>query len=455
MTATRTRFTLAGIVLALATGVLLERPLAFQTMRIDSWWVRHMAVADQPIADLEPGTPHHPPIELTRAANTDHQYTFQRYDNDKPLPAIRGAFQPPAEASVVPVSNARQLLRALREARPGTVIEPAPGDYFLQQRAIALAQAGTAVAPIYLRPQRFGEVTLYLNTREGFNVSAPFWVFENLRIRGNCPRHQDCEHALHVVGKAKAFTLRNSEVTDFNAPLKVNLGRYRDGSVSYPDFGLLEYNVFRNPSPRRTNGPVTLLNINAADGWTVRHNLIADFAKLGGDRVSYGAFMKSNSHDGLFEYNVVVCENALPADEGLRIGLSFGGGGSSVSACRQGDCRREHSNGTMRGNLIAHCSRDVGIYLNRASNSTIAHNLLYNTAGIDVRFASTSAHLSHNLVAGRLSRRDGGTATSHGDRYFPHCTGAGLLPCALARNIKPAALPTLFSSANDALSIED
>ena len=119
------------------------------------------------------------------------------------------------------------------------------------------------------------------------------------------------------------YLIRNNEMIDFNAPLKVN-GLFRGETDRFPDHGLVHNNTVHNIRVRETSNPVSLLNLNAGDGWVVSPNFIADFAKGGGNRVSYAAFMKSNSRNGVFERNLVVCHWRLQPQGGVRIGLSFG-----------------------------------------------------------------------------------------------------------------------------------
>jgi len=159
---------------------------------------------------------------------------------------------------------------------------------------------------------------------------------------------------------------------------------------------------------------VTKIDVVGGRRWIVRANLIHDFEKGGGDSISYAAFLKGNSRDGLFERNLVICERDFSG--GVRLGLSFGGGGTSPgSICESGTCTPEHQNGIMRNNIIVNCPADVGIYLNAATNSRIQHNTLYNTTGIDVRFPASTADLRNNLMSGLIDDRDGGTFTSAGD----------------------------------------
>ena len=69
------------------------------------------------------------------------------------------------------------------------------------------------------------------------------------------------------------------------------------------------------------------------------------------------------------------------------------------------------------------CPKDVGIYLNRSKNTRIVNNGIFNTAGIDVRFQSSSAHIVNNVMDGRVRQRNGGRAKHEnnlmlGDRMF-------------------------------------
>jgi len=320
------------------------------------------------------------------------------------------------------VGNAKELLRAIKNVAPGDVISLLPGRYHLSGRSIPITIPGSSIKPIYLRSPRLGDAILEMDTLEGFHVTAPFWVFENLEIHGSCAKDTHCEHAFHVVGKGASFTLRNSKLLDFNASIKVN-GYKDDNGGHYPDNGLLEYNLFANTRARKTENPVTLLNINSVNNWMVRANFIADFAKNGSNHTSYGAFMKGGGRDGVFERNLVICENRLSPDRGIRIGLSFGGGGTGAEFCRNGDCSSEHSNGIMRNNVILNCSRDVGIYINKGSNSQIYSNLLHNTLGIDVRFPTSSATVKNNIISGRVKARDGGIVHAQNNIIDRHCMG--------------------------------
>ncbi|MES2264604.1 MAG: chondroitinase-B domain-containing protein [Pseudomonadota bacterium] len=306
-----------------------------------------------------------------------------------------------AGGHVVPVASTEAVLRALAEANPGDVITLQPGTYRFQGRYIAVTRAGSAGAPITLRAERPGTVSLDFALGEGFHVTAPYWTFENLHIRGACERQADCNHAFHVTGKAAGFIARNNTLLDFNAHLKINS---EDGDN--PDRGLIEGNTLSNTSVRQTGEPVTPIDLVGAGGWIIRANLISDFVKGGGNQVSYGAFAKGAGSGNVFERNIVLCEQRLRGQPGQRIGLSLGGGGTGAASCRDKRCITEQDGGVIQSNLIASCS-DEGIYLNRAAASKVLHNTLLDTAGIMVRFAESSADVQGNIVDGRIRARNG------------------------------------------------
>ena len=323
------------------------------------------------------------------------------------LPRLRIGAQPvppaaePAGARLVPVASADEAIAAIQRARPGDAITFAPGTYRFDGQNIAVTQPGTAAAPIVVRARSPGSVVLDMQISEGFVVSAPYWRFESLTIKGRCADDSDCEHAFHVVGGAKHFVARNNALIDFNAHIKINGQDQR-----YPDDGTVENNTITNSHARQTDRPVTPIDLVAASNWTIRSNTITDFIKAGGDQVSYGAFAKGGGSDNRFERNVVVCEDLLRGHSGARVGLSLGGGGSTGPLCRGGACNPEQQGGRIESNLIASCSDD-GIYVNRGAVSRVADNTLIDTGGIVARFVETGAEVEGNLVDGAIRSRDG------------------------------------------------
>jgi hypothetical protein len=294
---------------------------------------------------------------------------------------------------------------AIKNAQPGDIITLLPGTYRFSV-PLAAHTGGTDQAPIALRAERPGSVIIQFDSIEGFAVSAPYWRFENLTIKGVCHDDVRCEHAFHVTGNAHHFAAVNNTISDFNAHFKINGSGHR-----FPDNGLIDHNTLVNSAPRKTTGPVTPIDLVAASGWTIRANLIADFVKAQGDRVSYGAFAKGAGAGTTFDGNVVLCEQQLQGQRGQRVGLSIGGGGTGRQYCRDGRCITEQEHGVIRDNLIAACS-DAGIYINSGADTHIVHNTLLDTGGIDVRFPESGADVIGNLVDGTIRARDGARVRS-------------------------------------------
>jgi len=332
-------------------------------------------------------------------------------------PALALGFQvrrdaaPAAQETVVDSPDA--LRAALARAEPGDTITLMPGIYRIQGRALDAARPGRAGAPVTVRALQPGSAQLEFDTAEGFRVSAPWWRFENLALRGVCANDSDCEHAFHVVGAGSHFAAVNNIVTDFNAPFKINGA---DGR--FPDDGLIEHNTLAGTRARNTVNPVVFIDLVAASRWMIRANLIRDFAKGDGDGISYGAYAKGGGEGNVFERNLVWCEAQLAGRPGQRVGLSLGGGGTGAPYCRDGRCITEQQGGAIRSNLVAGCS-DAGIYLNSAADSRVDDNTLVDTAGIEVRFPTSSARLDGNLVDGPIRSRDGGLLHLGGNRSAP------------------------------------
>ena len=299
------------------------------------------------------------------------------------------------------VSDANGAYQAFAAALAGDVITFAPGVYRFERPLVA-NRPGTSGAPVTVRAPTPGSVTLEFDTVEGVLVEAPYWRFENLVLRGVCQVDDYCEHAFHVVGRGVGFVAMNNTLLDFNAHIKVNGSR-----GMFPDRGLVQGNTLSNSRPRHTANPVTPIDLVAASGWIFRANLVTDFIKTAGDGVSYGAFAKGAGKGNVFERNIFWCEQRLRGHPGQRVGVSLGGGGTDQAYCRDGRCIVEQQDGVIRDNLIASCS-DAGIYLNSAAASAIGHNTVVDTAGVDVRYPTSSADIAGNLVEGPIRSRDGG-----------------------------------------------
>jgi parallel beta-helix repeat protein len=319
---------------------------------------------------------------------------------------------PLAAAAVIPVSDVVGLQAAIAAANPGDEIVLAAGTYQINA-SVTISRPGNPASPIRLRAATPHAALIQFNAIEGFRVAAADWQFEGLEIAGVCALDMDCEHAFHILANGDRTVLRNNRVRDFNAPVKGNgepIGPC--GAFVFADDVLIEGNRLYATRARNTDRPVAFIDVVGGRRWVVRGNLIFDFQKLLGDGISYAAFLKGNSRDGVFERNLVICSRNFSG--GTRLGLSLGGGGTGAQFCEEGSCVTEHQNGTLRNNLILYCN-DVGIYLNRAAGTRIDHNTLFNTFGIDVRFSTSTATLRNNAIDSVIRNRDGGTSTQAGN----------------------------------------
>ena len=319
------------------------------------------------------------------------------------LPALRVGAQtvsvgPAPAGNVVPVEYEEAAIRALEKAQPGDVITFAPGTYRFNGRPYLATSSASGVT---VRAGMPGTVTLEFDLRQGFLVASPNWTFENLHIRGTCEAQAGCEHAFHVIGGGAGFVARNNTVTDFNTPFKMS----GNGSA-YPDTGVIEHNTIRNTSVRDIAGAVGAIEVVAASNWSIRANLVSDFAKGKGDRTSYGVQARGGGKGNRIERNVVVCEQRLRSTPGLRVGLSLGGAGSTAAQCRGKRCASEQDGGVIDANLVASCS-DEGIHLHRAAATVVTHNTLLDTAGVVVQAAESSASIHGNIIDGRIVARAG------------------------------------------------
>ncbi|PID78163.1 MAG: hypothetical protein CSB21_01680 [Deltaproteobacteria bacterium] len=316
---------------------------------------------------------------------------------------------------VLSVKTSKELLKALNNSSAGNVILISPGKYRLNKNHIYLKSAGLPDMPIVVRAKKLGDVIIELNSFEGFIINKPYWSFENLIIRGTRKNHNQ-EHAFHIVGSGRGFVLRNSVLYNFNSIIKVNGSKISGGKTRlFPDYGLIENCTFFNNNIRQTSSSVNAIDIVGANFWKIRGNFISDFSKGNGDRISYAAFIKGNSKGGVFENNLVIGEYRHSG--GIRVGLSFGGGGTGQQYSRSKKNEIEHSYGIIRNNIIMYFN-DVGIYLNKSSNTKIFNNNILYTTGLDVRFKSSSVVICNNIIDSKIRSRNHGIITEKSNNLF-------------------------------------
>lgn len=312
------------------------------------------------------------------------------------------------------VSNLKQLQSAISDAKPGDVITLSPGLYQADHQ-IVLNANGNASNPITVRAAdsrqseiRFSELNGFV---EGFTVFGKHWIIDGFVLSSACApeQHDRCEHAIHIKSSAEGLIVRNNKIIDFNAAIKAG---GNTSTNTYANNVHIEHNEIFNTATRMTANPVTPVDINGGDGWVLYKNSIYDFARGMGDQVSYGAFFKANSSNGVMDSNWLQCQKNVIAP-GARVGLSLGGGGNfpiDSPFCTNSDCSHLHRNGRITNNVVTNCN-DVGIYINASSNSLVQNNTLVSTTGIDIRYkTSTTRVVANILVGGEVREREGGRA---------------------------------------------
>lgn len=284
------------------------------------------------------------------------------------------------------VSSVEELQMELDRSIAGHVFVLASGNYDIAKNTLDITRSGSFDAPITIVGENRDKTVLSIQTTVGINVNASNIVIKNLKMKGACDYDSSCEHAVHIFGDADGVSLIGNEIVNFNAHIKIN-GNKNAKNAGYPDFGLLENNLIYNEWVRDTNHPVTPIDLVAANGWSVKHNFIADFAKAKGDKIAYGGFFKGGGRDSVFSNNIVACEWRLKhmsfADS--RVGFSIGGGGTGEAYKRDGVCDVEYCNADISYNTIVNCQNDSALYLNQASDIRLVSNTFKATMGLQMR----------------------------------------------------------------------
>ncbi len=300
------------------------------------------------------------------------------------------------------VDSVTELTEAVRNAEPGRVIVVKDGDYDLVGNRIVISkQTPSLEKPVYLVAENIGKVNITLDTREGFYINKPHWHVIGFNFTGVCKLQSRCDHAFHIVGEGSEFYAAHNEFWDFNAAIKVNRLKGK-----YPDNGRLEYNYFSFTGPRQVRNSVTPINLDHGNNWRTSYNIIRDFAKTGGNRISYGLFFKGGLVGGEISNNLIFCNTKKEKPKSVLVGMSIGGGGMSTRN-RRNNVDFEAKDVVVKNNIVLHCN-DVALYVNKGKDSVIHNNTFYNTNGLDLRYPETSGKVFNNVLNGKIRLRDGG-----------------------------------------------
>lgn len=328
--------------------------------------------------------------------------------------ALVGLYPCWSSAREITVSSSRAIVAAVAGARAGDVITVAPGRYTLPK--IRLRAGGDAKHPIVLRAAKPRTVELRSAAVELMKISGPYWTVENFDIDGICAEDSRCEHAFHIVGRADHTIVRGNRIRNFNAHIK---GNGENGH--FPNDVLIENNLLFDTRPRQTSNPIAAIDVVGGERWVVRGNLVADYGKRlrhppeRTDDWSYAVFLKGNSERGLIAGNIVGCDIVAPPTPAIR-GISLGGSGTGPGLCERDDCRTEHRQGTIWGNLVFDCPGEPGIYLFQAKDTLVAGNIVVGTTGIEATGIETSGRIAENRVEGAIEALGGSMLTyGHGN----------------------------------------
>lgn len=318
----------------------------------------------------------------------------------------------------VPVATPEELLSAIEGAAPGDVITLAPGDYPLNQ-LIRVTADGAAEAPIFVRAEALGQVTLSLSHLENFKLYGKRWVFENLRVVGACADAQGCEHAFHIVGDADDVLLRNNEVVDFASHVKLNGEPLSGGAVnSFPDRARFIGNYWHNTRYIYNDAPHNILNLDGGRGHVVRANIFADYsAPPTLPKSASAVYPKASARGVLIEQNLILCEHERLDGETAR-GVQLGDG-APASICDGdddadglGDCeaRGQSQEALVRNNIILNCNNGgsaAGLMVGSDRGSQVLHNTVLNSspraAGFYIGHPDHDTLWRGNLLEGGVS----------------------------------------------------
>lgn len=294
------------------------------------------------------------------------------------------------DGTIVDVCNEGDILSAISNADPGDVITVCPGTFAFNQK-INVNRDGQASARIFLRAEAPGTVTLNLSHIENFNISAKFWVFENITFFGDCSDSSGCEHAFHIVGDADDLIFRTNEVVNFASHVKLNAEVVGSGPAkSFPDRTMFIRNTWRNTKYIPNNAPHNILNIDGGVDHVVRGNVFADYntpASL--PKSASAVYPKASTLRMLVEQNLIICEKVRTEGETTR-GIQLGDN-APASICDGdtdqdglGDCEDNGQSQeiTVRNNIIMNCNNGgsaAGIMVSSDRDSKILHNTVINT----------------------------------------------------------------------------
>ena len=220
----------------------------------------------------------------------------------------------PTKSKQVFVNSIEEITEAIVNSQAGTTINILPGTYSFSGSYLEFKGKGKKEQPIILRADTLGRVIFKMNLYEGFLITSPYIIIENIVFQGVRASSHPIEHALHISGDADHIKINHNVFINFNAHIKSNGRVSNNGRKQFPDHVTIQNNNFYNEWKRDTLSPVSPIDVVGGDNWIIKNNFIADFGKNGknGEGTTYGLFLKGGSAKGVIENNVIACEWQLP-----------------------------------------------------------------------------------------------------------------------------------------------
>lgn len=305
----------------------------------------------------------------------------------------------PTPGAVHAVRTVPELVRAIREAVPGTTILVEDGEYSLpgtleiRTRSLVVAGKSRDSSKVVIR----GDGMEHGKVRVAIAVAAPEVTIADLTIR------DVSSHGVQVRGEAgaSAVTLLRLHIVD--AGQQLVKGSVGNGPL-YADNGLIACSTFeytKTAPSSYTNG----VDIIAGRGWVIRDNQFLRIRGPQSENWSAGPALLSwgASADIRIERNTFT-----DCFRGIALGL----GPHATPLARDGEPVFDHRGGWIRKNRIVNHNdwADEGIEVNAARDVSIEDNVV-DVQGrlpwsISVRFPMTTAIVRRNRTSRGIVRRD-------------------------------------------------
>ncbi len=312
---------------------------------------------------------------------------------------LLGAVQVWASSSFaerIEVNTSQGLRAAMGSAVAGDEIHLAAGVYEFSGQ-LRTQNDGTPSTPIRIVGEDVAQTRLDFVSVEGLVFYNSDWVLSNVWVNGACAANQRCEAGVGVKQGAHRLLMTGCRVSNWVQHLK----SARDDMSEVEDVSIVG-NEFYNDRP--IDG--TPIDVVGGKRWLIADNYVHDY---GGNRISYGIFIKGGTSDSVIERNLVIGAHDRPA-VGVVLGISLGGGGTGAQFCPDGDCATncEDRRSIVRNNIVAHCT-DACFHTKRSCDGLFTNNLGMDCGiGLQVQNNGTEGlvRIENNLLDGRIAGGD-------------------------------------------------